>query len=503
MKQTLFTYLFCSFFITSLFGQQYSELWGKQGEKWKPTSRLPDFSYAGYHSGEKQIPSLPVKANVKDFGAVGDGLTNDTEAFQKAIQSVSNGAVLVPEGTYKITDRLVIDRSNVVLRGDNRDKTILYFPWFLSDIDPNWGATTSGRPTSNYAWSGGYIRLEGGFGQQILTKVSDVANRGEQEIEVKDASKLKEGQLIEIHLKDTEEHSLLNFLYAGDPAETDRYTRLATASQVVRITSINKNTITLDRPLRIQTNLGWQPEVRVYAPTVQESGIENLTFLFPKPPYEGHFTELGHNAIAMKDVANCWVKNIRIKNADSGIFLDGRFCTVTGVIFESEREKEPQRQSTGHHGIYISDDDNLFTNFLFRTKFIHDISVSHCAGNVISDGAGVDLCFDHHKRAPYANLFTNIHLGEGQRMWQSGGGRNLGRHSAAWETFWNIRALSPQSWKEGYGPDMMNLVGVVGTPASDTSEKGKWVESISPEKLFPENLHEAQIEYRLNQKLPE
>src|SRR5690606_26028940 len=110
MNRFLVSLLFCSFFSTSLFAQQYSELWGKNGEKWTPASRLPDFSYAGYHSGEAEIPELPVKANVKDFGAVGDGLSNDTEAFQKAIQSVSNGAILVPEGTYKITDLLLIDK---------------------------------------------------------------------------------------------------------------------------------------------------------------------------------------------------------------------------------------------------------------------------------------------------------------------------------------------------------------------------------------------------------
>ena len=172
MKRYLFACLFCGFFFTSLFAQQYSELWGKNGEKWTPASRLPDFSYAGYHSGEEEIPELPVKANVKDFGAVGDGLSNDTEAFLNALKSVSNGAILIPEGTYKITNRLLMDKSNVVLRGENRDKTILYFPWYLNDIDPNWGATTSGRPTSNYSWAGGYIHMTGDFGQQTLTQIA-------------------------------------------------------------------------------------------------------------------------------------------------------------------------------------------------------------------------------------------------------------------------------------------------------------------------------------------
>ena len=47
--------------------------------------RLADFSYAGYASGERPIPVVPVAANVRDFGARGDGRSNDTAAFKKAI----------------------------------------------------------------------------------------------------------------------------------------------------------------------------------------------------------------------------------------------------------------------------------------------------------------------------------------------------------------------------------------------------------------------------------
>ncbi len=51
----------------------FSELWGEKGERRDPRGRLPDFSYAGYHMGEKPIPDVPVRANVKKFGAKGDG----------------------------------------------------------------------------------------------------------------------------------------------------------------------------------------------------------------------------------------------------------------------------------------------------------------------------------------------------------------------------------------------------------------------------------------------
>src|SRR3954467_10499246 len=34
-----------------------STLWGKTGERWSPSGRLIDYSYAGYHNGDDPIPS--------------------------------------------------------------------------------------------------------------------------------------------------------------------------------------------------------------------------------------------------------------------------------------------------------------------------------------------------------------------------------------------------------------------------------------------------------------
>ena len=82
-----------------------SVLFGCVGEQWKPDGRLPDFSYAGYGAGEGPgIPDVPVVADLKrDFGAAGDGVTDDTEAFRQALvlnSSVAHGALYLPPGTY-------------------------------------------------------------------------------------------------------------------------------------------------------------------------------------------------------------------------------------------------------------------------------------------------------------------------------------------------------------------------------------------------------------------
>ncbi|MDR2913152.1 MAG: SMP-30/gluconolactonase/LRE family protein [Alistipes sp.] len=53
------------------------------------------------------IPALPAMetwANVRDFGAVGDGTTDDTEAFRAAIAAHKN--VYVPQGWYRVTSTI-------------------------------------------------------------------------------------------------------------------------------------------------------------------------------------------------------------------------------------------------------------------------------------------------------------------------------------------------------------------------------------------------------------
>jgi len=60
--------------------------------------------------------------SVKDFGAVGDGVTNDTAAIQAAINT--NKEVFVPNGTYLITSALAM-ASGQTLRGESNVYTIL------------------------------------------------------------------------------------------------------------------------------------------------------------------------------------------------------------------------------------------------------------------------------------------------------------------------------------------------------------------------------------------
>ena len=78
-------------------------------------------------------------ANVRDYGAVGDGLTNDTNAIRAAIAAVgSGGIVYAPAGNY-LCGGLVIT-SGITLRGDGQGKTTLL------KAGPTGGLLTAGQP---------------------------------------------------------------------------------------------------------------------------------------------------------------------------------------------------------------------------------------------------------------------------------------------------------------------------------------------------------------------
>jgi len=78
-------------------------------------AELADYTPSGNDVVVRSIQSkLQDIVSVKDFGAVGDGLTDDTDAIQSALDN--NSAVFIPEGVF-LCDELTLNTNNLVVGG--------------------------------------------------------------------------------------------------------------------------------------------------------------------------------------------------------------------------------------------------------------------------------------------------------------------------------------------------------------------------------------------------
>ncbi|MCF3111250.1 glycoside hydrolase family 55 protein [Niabella sp. CC-SYL272] len=72
---------------------------------------------------------LQHRINVKDFGAVGDGLHDETAAFRDALDAIGKkggGTLFVPDGRYQLTGELILD-PNTLIEGASAARTQLFW----------------------------------------------------------------------------------------------------------------------------------------------------------------------------------------------------------------------------------------------------------------------------------------------------------------------------------------------------------------------------------------
>ncbi len=463
-----------------------SALYGGQGELWSGSGRLLDYGYAGYRTGSEPIPEPAAAASVADFGARPDDGEDDTQAFLTAIAATSAGAIQVPAGRFVLTQRLEIRKAGLVLRGAGRERTTLYFPRSLGEL---YGLSFNAAGQSNWSFSGGFLSVEGSIGGGVLARVTAPAARGSRMLQLSATAGLQAGQWVRVLQTDSGGTLLKAYhggYYDGDLGEDVGRQAFRFLS---RIESVSGVAVTLERPLPLEVQTGWSPELRTLAPSVRDVGVENLTIEFPGTRYPGHFRENGYNAIYFNGVADSWIRNVAILNSDYGVNVSGSFfCTVADVVVGTNFDRGPL---VGHHALTSAGGaDNLFTRFDVRSAFIHDLSVdSYTLGTVWADGRGVDLNMDHHGRGNYGTLWSKLDLGAGARPFASGGTAPLRMpHSGARTAYWNLTAardvgLPPND----FGP-LLSFVGVKGT-AGRSGAADWFVEPVSG--LCQDDLHAA------------
>jgi len=470
-----------------------SLLYGANGEKWLPNGRLLDYSYAGnVFSIDTSVPNKE-RYNIKQFGAKGDGVSDDTSAFKKAFAE-SEFYLYIPTGTYVITD--TIERKTpLYILGDGIDKTVVYFPKSARQLFGK-----AGDPPNTFSFDPCFFQLGQQYTEQTLGNVTLPAKRGDTRVYGDFTKSVTVGQWIRIMLKDTPNGDLYRLVYDNDatllPEEGFNKDTLKIPN---RITLVGKDFVEFERPLPIDINLVCPAHIQTFYSITNSFIVSGLSFKAPFTKYKGHLVEDGFNTLLLVGCCNSRVQDVSFDNIDIGIKLTfSHFNLLKNIHFRSENKR------SGHHGIWLlSGGDNLVQDFKFDLKFIHDISVEKLTSmNVFHNGSGIDLNLDHHRFGPYANLFTNIDLGDGTRAFSSSGKPRRGTHAGSLNTFWNLtrggatiplpssdkNAGKPRRW----GPSV-NAIGNFGVSKDAPSD---WFVERITSGLSPPNLYESMLQTR-------
>ena len=115
----------------------------------KGKSVLPDFSYAGYQNGEKEIPNITNYKvfDVTAFGAIANDTLSDKIAIQNAITAANkngSGIVFFPKGRFLVNEnedepnKIISKGSNIIFRGSGSGigGTELFMKNTLPPADP-------------------------------------------------------------------------------------------------------------------------------------------------------------------------------------------------------------------------------------------------------------------------------------------------------------------------------------------------------------------------------
>jgi hypothetical protein len=136
------------------------------------SAKLAPIVATGSTTARSLVDRFADSFNIKDFGAIGDGVANDTAALQAAINAIPSigGSIYIPAGRYKITSTITIYNKTVSIYGDGSgqstaatDGSIIVFHslgtsngFVFDNVDGAYmrdiaiGADASTRPTGGY-----------------------------------------------------------------------------------------------------------------------------------------------------------------------------------------------------------------------------------------------------------------------------------------------------------------------------------------------------------------
>ena len=254
-----------------------------------PASRVTDWTPQAAVGVVGGIPNRTViGANVKSYGAVGDGIHDDSTNIVNALAACPDGQVLYfPAGNYKLLSRINATRNNVTWRGAGMGKTVLL--------------TYAGDPI--YCGNGDW---NGGPNDTPTINITSGAIKGSVNLTVNSLAGLAVGKLVTLtQINPPWVHANTNYYAAGPNDDGHNATRLMAIT--MRVIAIAGNIITIEHPL--PTDFTNAPMLTPWNYLVQGDGWEDMTFDLANGG--------GMAAVQLIQAYNCWFKGVEIKNAGS------------------------------------------------------------------------------------------------------------------------------------------------------------------------------------------
>lgn len=270
--------------------------------------------------------------NIKDFGAKGDGIIDDSSAFIKAItEAKSNTEIFIPEGTYLLKSPLKIYKS-IILKGQGVSKTKLIFNFKNS---PSLDAITIG-PEGKTDW----VEVVSGF------------KKGSKILEIKDSLFFSSGVFAEIEQDNDPEK-----MYTSQ--EWNQSWAQNVVGQIFQIVSAEGKIITTDEPLHIDFEENLKPRIRILYMT-SGAGLENL--------YIKRMDKGDGNIITIKNCVYCRIKNIESEYAyRTHVSIERSYrCSVLNSYFHHAHD-----YGGGGHGYGVEIKHHGCNNLVENNRFFH------------------------------------------------------------------------------------------------------------------------------------
>ena len=299
---------------------------------------LADFSYVGYHSGERSIPDPGWKVfDVTDFGAVPDDGKSDKEAVVKAIAAAEengSGIVYFPAGRFRINDisdphnePIRITSSHIILRGSGSgaNGTELFMERHMDPSDPK------------KLWTCLYvIDISGRGGVDVSSKVTSNSRRETFSVRVARPSSFREGDWVELIYKDNSPEAVAAATapYEPDAAWKSIINDGVEVYEIHRIHTISGNRLTFKEPIHSDINADWK--VRKLS-MLEEIGVEDIAFVgnwheefvhHKNPIHDG-----GWSCLKMSNCVNSWVRDCRFTDMNRPVSVAGSAAiTIQDVL---------------------------------------------------------------------------------------------------------------------------------------------------------------------------